>query len=176
MICRAGKEHYAFLMTLLSSWMNYFLRCLIPFFEKLCLFLAGSGGPNIPVGFDSAMWPFVSGQLVRARKSPTAVLPVARERLLSSVPPALFQGNIFNQNMSSKVTLINAYLICALRWLVLAYILPHVGNWQGKILSSSLMWVLGGEFFLNDEKSGYFHIAANFILSSYLGIPVPWAK
>ena len=37
--------------------MNELLPSLFdPFFsQKLCLFLAGSGGPNIPVGFDSAM-------------------------------------------------------------------------------------------------------------------------
>ena len=47
------------------------------------------------------------------------------------------------------------YLIWAFRWLDLAYILPHVGNWQGNILSSSLIWVFGGEFFLKVEKKVY---------------------
>ena len=45
-----------------------------------------------------------------------------------------------------------SYLIWALRWLDFAYILPQVGNWHGKILSSSLICVFGGEFFL--QKKG----------------------
>ena len=176
MICRAGKEHYAFLMTLLSSWMNYFLRCLIPFFRKtLSIFSRKWWSKHTCrvwlryVTF--CVWPTRPSEKISNRSL------ASRTRKASlQCAACIISRKYFLIKICSKLILINAYLICALRWLVLAYILPHVGNWQGKILSSSLMWVLGGEFFLNDEKSGYFHIAANFILSSYLGIPVPWAK
>jgi hypothetical protein len=68
------------------------------------------------------------------------------------------------------------YLICALRWLDLAYIFPQVGKWQGNILSSFLMWVFGGEFFLIKNHLIKIIIKGNVFINNYLGIPVPWAR
>ena len=43
--------------------------------------------PLVPVRLDSAVRPFVPGQLVRTGEPPAAVFPVADERFLASVTP-----------------------------------------------------------------------------------------
>ncbi len=56
----------------------------------------------------------------------------------------------------------------AFRWLDLAYILPQPGNKQGKIFSSSLMWVFGGEFFLKEMVTYVKHVVMASLFVSFI--------